>query len=108
LYVLHGTLRRYPPGGGRATLLAGDTEPGYVDGMGAKARFNHPTGLAVDAQGNVFVADRGNHLIRRVSPQGEVTTVAGQPGLHKVPPTGKNFTERYYGPDNISELGDYP
>lgn len=37
-----------------------------------------------------------------------MTTWAGRAGLHKVPPPGKKFTERYYGPDNISELADYP
>lgn len=80
VYVLRGTLRKYLPSG-REIELAGDPhEAGYADGRGTQARFNHPTGLAVDAQGNVFIADRGNHLIRRVSPQGEVTTVAGRGG----------------------------
>ena len=42
MYVLYGILRRYPLGGDHATLLADDTEPGYVDRLGAKARFNGP------------------------------------------------------------------
>lgn len=106
VYVLRGTLRKYLPNG-REIKLAGDPhQAGYADGQGAQARFNHPTGLAVDAQGNVFIADRGNHLIRRVSPQGEVTTVAGQPATVGAvgPPT-------YYAPDSYdggdAGLGDH-
>ncbi|MDQ2793453.1 MAG: NHL repeat-containing protein [Bacteroidota bacterium] len=102
VYVLHGTLRVYPPRGG-SYLLAGDFEPGFADGTGAHARFRYPTGLAVDAQGNVFIADRGNHLIRRVSPQGEVTTVAGQ----VVVPKADGTTSDGYGPDDSFSHGDY-
>ena len=44
------------------------------------ARFNTPQGVGVDSHGNAFVADTGNHVIRRVTPQGQVFTLAGQPG----------------------------
>src|SRR5690606_39071169 len=52
---------------------------GYVDGNGRAARFAYPWGIAVDSEGNLFVADRGNYVIRRVTPEGDVSTVAGVP-----------------------------
>lgn len=50
---------------------------GYVNASGAAARFNNPLDVAVDAAGHVYVADSGNHVIRRIAPNGEVTTLAG-------------------------------
>ena len=50
---------------------------GYADGMGERAQFNEPSGLALGPNGYVYVADTGNQRIRMVSPQGEVTTLAG-------------------------------
>jgi sugar lactone lactonase YvrE len=50
---------------------------GLADGVGAAARFNHPTALAFDHLGNLFVADTGNHAIRRIAPSHFVTTVVG-------------------------------
>jgi predicted outer membrane repeat protein len=62
---------------GDCTVLAGSRVAGYADGFGAAAQFNAPEGLAVDQFGNVYVADTLNHRIRRISPAGEVITVAG-------------------------------
>lgn len=56
--------------------LAGDT-PGYRDGPAWQAQFSGPNALALDADGNLYVADSRNHRIRRVSPQGRTETVAG-------------------------------
>lgn len=79
------TLRKITPQGVVSTLAGNSAaDPGNTDGTGNGARFNYPAGLAVDASGTVFVADRGNHVIRRVTPGGAVTTlagVAGQPDL---------------------------
>lgn len=61
---------------GRVDTLAGQGE-GWRDGPALQAQFHTPSGLAVDAAGNVFVADTGNHVIRRIARDGTVSTVAG-------------------------------
>ncbi|WP_395748466.1 NHL repeat-containing protein [Prosthecobacter sp.] len=68
---------------GVVTTLAGLAQHnGSTDGTGSAARFNSPGGVAVDSSGNVYVADTGNHTIRRVTSGGVVTTVAGTSGLN--------------------------
>lgn len=67
---------------GTVLLLAGSAGlAGNANGTGESARFNNPQGIAVDLSGNVFVADTGNHVIRKITPAGTVTTVAGTPGV---------------------------
>ncbi len=63
--------------GGVVTTLAGSGGFGLVDGVGVNALFNGPTGVAVDANGNVFVTESGFHAIRKVTPSGRVITLGG-------------------------------
>jgi sugar lactone lactonase YvrE len=69
-------IRRITPHG-HVSTLAGTGRRGYRDGEGTVALFNHPTGLAVDEDGNIIVADTNNHCIRKITPQGQVFTLAG-------------------------------
>lgn len=63
--------------GGQVTTIAGNDKVGYADGTGAAAEFGGATGLCADAAGNIYVADVYNSLIRKVTANGVVTTVAG-------------------------------
>ena len=62
------------------TLAGGPGISGLQDGVGAAARFADPAGVAIDSAGNILIADSGNHCIRRLTPSGIVSTLAGMAG----------------------------
>jgi sugar lactone lactonase YvrE len=77
--VSNNMIRKISPDGTVSTL-AGSGRQANTDGPGNQAAFALPTGVAVDANGNVFVADWINHLIRRIGPDGTVSSFAGGTG----------------------------
>lgn len=69
------SIRKITPQG-EVSTIAGGSE-GFADGAGVSASFNTPSALAIDREGNLYVADTGNNRIRKVSKEGNVTTLAG-------------------------------
>ena len=65
---------------GRVYTFAGGPSPGHRDGHVNQAQFNYPTAIAADSEGNLYIADTLNHVIRRIDSYGNVTTIAGIPG----------------------------
>ncbi len=98
------TIRKITPSGVVTTFagLAGST--GSADGTGNTARFNNPYGLAADGAGNVYVADTNNHTIRKITPSGVVTTLAGLAGSSgSVDGTGN--AARFFQPAGVAVDG---
>ncbi len=73
-------IRKISPEGVVSTLAGAAGQKGAQDGLGAAARFNTPSSLAVDVAGSVYVADTGNHVVRKIDGSGKVTTIAGTAG----------------------------
>jgi sugar lactone lactonase YvrE len=95
------TVRKISPDGTVTTLAGSANKPGTEDGKGNAARFVHPGGIAVDAKGNVYVADSWSHTIRKVTPSGTVTTLAGSPGKFGSI-NSKGGEARFNGPRGIA------
>ena len=80
-------VRKVAPDGTVTTLAGKAGEAGTADGKGAAARFGRLGGLAIDATGTIYVADEDNSTIRKIAPDGTVTTLAGkagEPGLGRM------------------------
>jgi sugar lactone lactonase YvrE len=76
----NNTIRKISPQGAVVTLAGSPGQQGSKDGSRLEARFNRPNGVAVDAGNNVYVADTNNYIIRKITPDGIVTTLAGTAG----------------------------
>lgn len=94
-------VRKISPAGNVTTLAGAVGVAGSADGTGTAARFNYPFSLAVDASGNVYVADLWNSTIRKITPEGVVTTLAG---VAKTPGTadGQGNVARFCGPRAVA------
>jgi hypothetical protein len=109
------TIRRISPAGTVTTFAGSAGVAGDQDGGGNAARFREPRGVVIDGAGNVFVADSGNNLIRRITPTGEVSTLAGISGrsgtFDSTNGTGALFNQPTgitFGPDGNLYVTDVP
>jgi streptogramin lyase len=104
LYVVEAwnhTVRKITPGGLVTTLAGLAGERGSADGSGSAARFSGPVGVAVDGLGNIYVADGDNHLIRKITSAGSVSTLAGLAG-QKGSSDGLGTTARFRQPSGVA------
>jgi len=85
---------------GVVTTFAGDGTSGIVNGPGATASFNDPRGLGTDAEGNLYVADCNNHCIRKITPDGIVSTFAGSTKQGLV--DGKGTSAQFHFPSDLA------
>ena len=107
LYVadyLNHAIRAVDLGSKQVTTLAGNGTAGFANGVGDKAQFNQPYNVKPDANGRLYVPDQNNHTIRRVDPDGTVSTVAGngQSGFAD----GKPSEARFNNPTGLAVSGD--
>ena len=84
-------IRRVAPGG-TVTTIAGSGAPTSSDGTGTGASFAYPAGIAVDSSGNIYVSDSGSSKIRKITPAGVVTTLAGGAGYGSIDGPGSTAT----------------
>jgi len=99
------TIHKVTPAGEVTTLAGSSLSYGSADGTGSAARFYYPSGVALDASGNVYVADRYNYTIRKITPAGEVTTLAGSAGNGGTA-DGTGSTARFYSPWDVAVDSD--
>jgi sugar lactone lactonase YvrE len=97
----NNTIRKITSAGVATTFAGRSGESGSADGPATTARFSRPYGLAFDASGNLFVADYGNNLIRKITPAGVVSTIAGSPGVAGSS-DGTGTTARFNGPQGLA------
>ena len=87
--------------GGIVTTVAGGNGPGSTDGTGTAAKLDEPRGVAVDSSGTIYVADYDNHLIRKITAAGVVTTLAGSADVEGSA-DGAGSAARFRGPMGIA------
>jgi sugar lactone lactonase YvrE len=99
--AINCTIRKISPEGVVSTFAGTAGSGGAVDGAGGTARFSYPSGIAVDPAGNLYVADSGNNLIRKITPAGIVSTLAGAAGIAGSA-DGVGAAARFRGPSGLA------
>jgi streptogramin lyase len=94
------TIRKIAPGGVVTTFAGRATIEGSTDGTGTNAEFANPFGICADSNGNLYVGDAANNTIRKITPAGVVTTIAGTPGAGNANGTGG--AAQFFGPAGIT------
>jgi sugar lactone lactonase YvrE len=94
-------IRKISPSGNVTTLAGLAGSASYVDDVGATARFYNPKGICVDASGNVYVVEWDGHVVRKITPNGVVTTIAGYYGSGG-DTNGVGSAARFYYPSQIT------
>ena len=97
----NSTISKITPAGIVSTLAGLAGSAGSADGTGTAARFNQPSGVAVDAAGNIYVADISNNTIRKITPAGVVSTLAGLAGSPGSA-DGTGSAARFFGPFGVA------
>jgi DNA-binding beta-propeller fold protein YncE len=92
-------VRRIKAAGGVETI-AGSGSPGFADGLGSAALFDQPQSAALDGAGNIYITDRRNAALRRISPEGATLTLAGGGGAGAVDGTGPDA--RFHWPFGLA------
>lgn len=107
IYIADTVIQKLTPDG-VVTKIAGYAE-GSNDGVGPEAQFKRPHGIAVDRSGNLFVADTGNGTIRKITPEGVVTTFAGTSGFlgwsdsaTNRKATGRDADATFFSPESVA------
>ena len=95
------TIRKLTLSGVATSFVGLAANPGAADGSGTAARFSSPGGVAADSAGNLFVADTGNHTIRKITPAGLVSTIAGTAGAAGAT-DGTNSDAGFYNPSGVA------
>ena len=94
------TIRKITPAGVVTTFAGSAGNSGTANGSGTTARFYQPQGIAVDGSGNVYVADTANHTLRKITPGGTVSTLAGTAGSFGAA-DGSGGSAQFYGPASV-------
>ena len=97
----NSVIRKITPLGVASVLAGTPGVSGSADGLGANALFSAPQGVAVDSAGNIYVADTGNHTIRKITSGGTVATLAGLAGLSGNA-DGTGTSAHFYGPQGVA------
>lgn len=90
-------IRKVTPSG-TVTTFAGSTS-GFADGIGTSAQFSLPSGIMIDASGNIYVGDTNNHKIRKITSVGVVSTIAGSTSGYE---DGANSVAKFNGPNGLT------